>query len=147
MASINKFIRTVPRIRSLICTKSFSTQPTSRTIQNIQNVNKISLLNTNKSSLTESRRAYGIHLPPMCVDSIQKRTILVLNLYDKVDPEKLSLDSHFMKDLGLDSLDHVEVIMAMEDEFMFEIPDTAAEKLMTPRAIAQYVCDMFDVYE
>jgi len=83
----------------------------------------------------------------MCIDSIQKRTILVLNLYDKVNPEKLNLDSHFMKDLGLDSLDHVEVIMAMEDEFMFEIPDTAAEKLMTPRAISQYVCDMFDVYE
>lgn len=37
------------------------------------------------------------------------RVILVLNLYDKVDPEKLTLESHFFKDLGLDSLDHVEV--------------------------------------
>ena len=33
---------------------------------------------------------------------------------------QLSLDSHFIKDLGLDSLDHVEVIMAMEDEFGIE---------------------------
>jgi hypothetical protein len=37
--------------------------------------------------------------------------LLVLNLYDKVDNEKLNLDSHFTKDLGLDSLDHVEVIV------------------------------------
>ena len=37
--------------------------------------------------------------------------------YDKIDPEKLSVNSHFMKDLGLDSLDQVEIIMAMEDEF------------------------------
>jgi NADH dehydrogenase (ubiquinone) 1 alpha/beta subcomplex 1 len=40
-----------------------------------------------------------------------------LKLYDKIDPEKLSVNSHFMKDLGLDSLDQVEIIMAMEDEF------------------------------
>lgn len=37
------------------------------------------------------------------------RVLLVLNLYDKVDNAKLNLDSHFFKDLGLDSLDHVEV--------------------------------------
>ena len=37
------------------------------------------------------------------------RVLLVLNLYDKVDNAKLSLESHFFKDLGLDSLDHVEV--------------------------------------
>jgi len=142
MSSVYKSLRTVPRLRSLICTKSFST---ARTVYNIQNVNRISLTN-NQSSLTESRRKYG-GLPPMCLESIEKRVIYVLNLYDKVDPEKLTLESHFMKDLGLDSLDHVEVIMAMEDEFMFEIPDTAAERLMTPATIARYVADMFDVYE
>lgn len=41
----------------------------------------------------------------------------------------------------MDSLDHVEVIMAVEDEFGFEIPDEHAEKLLTPGKIAQYVCD------
>jgi len=83
----------------------------------------------------------------MTKPEIESRVVKVCKDFDKVNAEKLNLDSHFMKDLGLDSLDHVEVIMAMEDEFMFEIPDTAAEKLMTPRAISQYVCDMFDVYE
>ena len=54
---------------------------------------------------------------------------------------QVSLESHFINDLGLDSLDHVEVIMAVEDEFGFEIPDEHAEKLLTPGKIAQYVCD------
>lgn len=54
---------------------------------------------------------------------------------------QLKMESHFTKDLGLDSLDHVEVIMAMEDEFAFEIPDVDAERLMTPFDIVKYVCD------
>ena len=52
-----------------------------------------------------------------------------------------------MKDLGLNSLDHVEVILAIEDEFGFEIPDDHAERLLTPRQIAQYVADHEDIYE
>ena len=72
---------------------------------------------------------------------------MVLNLYDKIDPAKLSVESHFHKDLGLDSLDHVEVIMAMEDEFGFEIPDQDAEKLSSPKAIIQYIADKEDCYE
>lgn len=78
---------------------------------------------------------------------IQERVTLVLNLYDKVDPAKLTVNSHFYKDLGLDSLDHVEVIMAMEDEFGFEIPDMDADKLMTPQAIIRYIADKEDIYE
>lgn len=47
--------------------------------------------------------------------------------------------------MGLDSLDHVEVIMAMEDEFGFEIPDTEAEKLIRPSDIIKYVLEKEDV--
>lgn len=59
----------------------------------------------------------------------------------------MSLESHFMNDLGLDSLDHVEIIMAMEDEFGFEIPDMDAERLMRPADIVRYVADKEDVYD
>lgn len=83
----------------------------------------------------------------MTKDSIRDRTMLVLKLYDKIDPEKLTLESHFIYDLGLDSLDCVEVIMAIEDEFGFEIPDTDAEKLVKPSDIIQYVADKEDVYK
>ncbi len=48
---------------------------------------------------------------------IEERVLLVLKLCDKIDPAKLTLKSDFIKDLGLDSLDHVDIIIAMEDEF------------------------------
>jgi len=83
----------------------------------------------------------------MSLQLINDRIFLVLRLYDKINPEKVSLESHFINDLGLDSLDHVEVIMAIEDEFGFEIPDDHAEKLMTPNQIIRYVADHEDVYE
>merc|ERR1712002_634737 len=84
---------------------------------------------------------------PLTLDFIEQRILLVLRLYDKVDPNKLTADSHFMEDLGLDSLDHVEVIMAMEDEFGFEIPDADAEKLLRPRDIVRYIGDKKDIYD
>lgn len=49
--------------------------------------------------------------------------------------------------MGLDSLDHVEIIMAMEDEFGFEIPDADAERLLKPKDIVQYIADKEDIYE
>ena len=61
--------------------------------------------------------------------------------------EQLTLESHFINDLGLDSLDHVEVIMAMEDEFMMEIPDKDAEKLLRPIDIVKYISDKEEAYE
>ncbi|KAL7979031.1 hypothetical protein Chor_015055 [Crotalus horridus] len=85
--------------------------------------------------------------PTLTLKGIQDQVLYVLKLYDKIDPEKLSVESHFMKDLGLDSLDQVEIIMAMEDEFGFEIPDAAAEKLMSPQDIIDYIADTQDVYE
>merc|ERR1712080_456378 len=78
---------------------------------------------------------------PMTIKYVEDRVLLVLKLYDKINADKLNLDSHLMNDMGLDSLDHVEVIMAMEDEFWFEIPDLDAEKLLHPKDIVQYVCD------
>ncbi|XP_056262580.1 acyl carrier protein, mitochondrial-like [Pseudoliparis swirei] len=86
-------------------------------------------------------------LPPLTLETIKDRVLYVLKLYDKINPENLQTTSHFMKDLGLDSLDQVEIIMAMEDEFGFEIPDGEAEKLMTPEEIVQYIADKKDVYE
>ncbi|XP_067613034.1 acyl carrier protein, mitochondrial isoform X3 [Eurosta solidaginis] len=105
------------------------------------------LVNQNKSMWqTQSLRTYSAK-PPLTLKLINERVLLVLKLYDKIDPSKLSVDSHFINDLGLDSLDHVEVIMAMEDEFGFEIPDSDAEKLLKPADIIKYVADKEDIYE
>ncbi len=48
---------------------------------------------------------------------IEQRVLLVLRLCDKIDPNKLKLESNFTLDLGLDSLDLIDMIIAMEDEF------------------------------
>merc|ERR1712111_31337 len=74
-------------------------------------------------------------------DAVESRVLTVCKAFDKITADKVSLESHFINDLGLDSLDHVEVIMAVEDEFGFEIPDEHAEKLLTPGKIAQYVVE------
>jgi len=84
---------------------------------------------------------------PLSLELIRDRVLLVLKLFDKIDPNKLTVNSHFVNDLGLDSLDHVEIIMAIEDEFGFEIPDGHAERLLRPADIVQYVGDKKDVYE
>ena len=50
-----------------------------------------------------------------------------------VAPEDVKMDSTFIDDLGADSLDIVELIMAVEEEFSTEIPDDVAEKIRTVR--------------
>ncbi|XP_071645696.1 acyl carrier protein, mitochondrial isoform X1 [Temnothorax longispinosus] len=99
-----------------------------------------------KDTRIKQVRQYS-HKDPLTLDIINQRVLLVLKLYDKIESAKLSLESHFMDDLGLDSLDHVEIIMAMEDEFGFEIPDMDAERLLRPKDIVRYVADKEDVYE
>jgi NADH dehydrogenase (ubiquinone) 1 alpha/beta subcomplex 1 len=47
--------------------------------------------------------------------------------------------AHFINDLGLDSLDTVEVVMAIEEEFVIEIPDDMAEKLLTVEDAVKFV--------
>ncbi|XP_051558738.1 NADH:ubiquinone oxidoreductase subunit AB1a [Myxocyprinus asiaticus] len=119
----------------------------SRTFSQLTYGHKSLLTQISASSLQVSQwRHYG-DLPPLTLETIRDRVLYVLKLYDKINPEKLQATSHFMKDLGLDSLDQVEIIMAMEDEFGFEIPDAEAEKLMTPQEIVQYIADKKDVYE
>ena len=56
-----------------------------------------------------------------------------------VDKERVTLDTHIMKDLEADSLDAVEIIMAIEDEFEIEIPDEDAEKFQSISDIVKYV--------
>ncbi|KAL6142996.1 hypothetical protein ACLB2K_061271 [Fragaria x ananassa] len=60
---------------------------------------------------------------------VTDRVITVVKNFQKVDPSKVTPDAHFQKDLGLDSLDAVEIVMALEEEFGFEIPDNEADKI------------------
>lgn len=56
-----------------------------------------------------------------------------------VEPEKVTEDASFIEDLGADSLDTVELVMAFEEEFGIEIPDEDAEKLQTVGDAIRYL--------
>ena len=55
--------------------------------------------------------------------------------------EQVTLEAHFEKDLGLDSLDTVEVVMAIEEEFKLEIPDMEADKIGSLPLAIEYVAN------
>lgn len=56
-----------------------------------------------------------------------------------VDPTQVTSDAHFIDDLGADSLDTVELVMAFEEEFGVEIPDEDAEKISTVKSAIDYL--------
>ena len=58
-----------------------------------------------------------------------------------VDAEKVTTDSSFIDDLGADSLDTVELVMAFEEEFDMEISDEVAQKLRTVSDVIGYLKD------
>ena len=69
---------------------------------------------------------------PSDVRGKQRLGAIGLEIYGKTGPAKLSGNSHFMKGLGLDSLDQVEISKAIGHKCRFEVPDLDVEKLMYP---------------
>jgi acyl carrier protein len=56
-----------------------------------------------------------------------------------VNPDQVTPDAKFIEDLGADSLDTVELVMALEEEFGQEIPDEEAEKLQSVGDVIKYI--------
>lgn len=63
--------------------------------------------------------------------SVEERVVNIVAEQLGVDKDKIKLDSNFVNDLGADSLDTVELVMELEEEFDINIPDDAAEKIQT----------------
>ncbi|KXN89947.1 Acyl carrier protein 2, mitochondrial [Leucoagaricus sp. SymC.cos] len=70
---------------------------------------------------------------------IQRRVLDVLKGFEKVNQSKLSPTASFSDDLGLDSLDAVEVVMAVEEEFSIEIPDVEADEIKNVQQAIDYI--------
>ena len=71
-------------------------------------------------------------------DTLERVRKIVIDHLD-ADPDKVTEKASFIDDLGADSLDNVELVMAFEEEFDIEIPDEDAEKIQSVRDAYAYV--------
>ena len=70
---------------------------------------------------------------------MEQKIIQLVSEATKIDPTKISQETSFIDDLNLDSLDIVELMMKMEDEFGIEIPEEDAEKLKSIKDVVQFI--------
>lgn len=77
--------------------------------------------------------------PALTRDLAKERIIELLEGYDKVTATEITEESSFNKDLGLDSLDVVEVVMEVEHEFNIQIPDEEADSLKSVGQTIDYI--------
>ncbi len=71
--------------------------------------------------------------------SIEERVHAIIEKELGVNPEQITETASFIEDLGADSLDTVELVMAFEEEFGMEISDEDAEKLTNVKAVVEYL--------
>ena len=72
-------------------------------------------------------------------DNVEERVKQIIVEQLGVDAAEVTPQAHFVNDLGADSLDTVELVMALEEEFDTEIPDEQAEKIQTVGQAIDYI--------
>ncbi|KAH7382794.1 acyl carrier protein-like protein [Cadophora sp. MPI-SDFR-AT-0126] len=127
----------------------------SATRQAAQKSGAIARPATQSSLLSQSRFAPSAFQAVRCYSAaaglekpeVEGRIVDLLKNFDKVtDPSKLTPTSHFSNDLGLDSLDTVEVVMAIEEEFSIEIPDKEADAIHSVDKAVEYILAQPDAH-
>jgi acyl carrier protein len=73
------------------------------------------------------------------VVTFEKVKAIIVEQLSVDDKDKVTPQASFVDDLGADSLDTVELVMALEEEFDIEIPDEAAEKILTVQDAVDYI--------
>src|SRR5712671_3619824 len=77
----------------------------------------------------------------MAEKSVEQKVTDIIVEQLGVNPEQVTPKASFIEDLGADSLDIVELVMAFEEEFGVEVPDEEAEKLQTVQDVIDYIKD------
>ncbi|KAE8676803.1 Acyl carrier protein 1 [Hibiscus syriacus] len=84
-------------------------------------------------------RLFSSHDDHLTKEEVIDRVLDVVKSFPKVDRSRVTPDVHFQKYLGLDSLDNVEIVMALEEEFKLEIPDKEADKIDSCNLAIEYI--------
>ncbi|KAJ6729993.1 ACYL CARRIER PROTEIN [Salix viminalis] len=96
-------------------------------------------LRINPCAPSGSIRLMSSHDDHLTKEEVVDRVVSVIKSFPKVDPSRVTPEVHFQKDLGLDSLDNVEIVMALEEEFKLEIPDKEADKIDSCNLAIEYI--------
>ncbi|KAF2862284.1 acyl carrier protein [Piedraia hortae CBS 480.64] len=99
---------------------------------------------TNKLAAVVSSPRWYSSTAGLDKDEVTGRIMALLKNFEKndgqdTDSRKISANAHFTNDLGLDSLDTVEVVMAVEEEFSIEIPDKEADAIHSVNQAVDYI--------
>ncbi len=77
-------------------------------------------------------------------EEIETKVISIVSEQMGVDKSEIATDTSFVNDLNADSLDTVELVMELEDEFEMSIPDEEAEKIQTIRHAVDYIINQME---
>ena len=101
-------------------------------LENIENIAK-------KAGIEpEDIECYGKYKAKISDKIFEKVKNIIVDLL-QVSEDSVTLDAHFIDDLGADSLDLVELIMGVEEEFNIEIPEGEADKVVTVGDVVEYI--------
>lgn len=75
------------------------------------------------------------------MEEIQAKVIQIISEQLGKDESEIKMSSHFIEDLDADSLDTVELVMALEEEFEVDIPDEAAENITTVQSAVEFIAE------
>ena len=75
------------------------------------------------------------------MEEIQAKVSKIISEQLGKDESEIKMNSHFIEDLDADSLDTVELVMALEEEFEVDIPDEAAEKITTVQSAVDFIVE------
>ena len=75
------------------------------------------------------------------MEAIQATVVKIISEQLGKDESEISMSSNFIEDLDADSLDTVELVMALEEEFEVDIPDEAAEKITTVQSAVDFITE------
>ena len=129
------------RASALVCAPDFSAIPSVArshpSLTPLSSPPPVLQLAVPAMALPAAWRAYGAGYLDKA--QVTDRVVTVVKNFNKVDPAKVTPTASFGADLGLDSLDTVEVVMAMEEEFAVEIPDAEADKITSVAEAVEYL--------
>lgn len=69
----------------------------------------------------------------------EKVVEILAEQFDIVDASSVTMDTNLIDDLGADSLDSIDIVMSVEDEFRIEVPDEVIENIKTVSDIVEYI--------